>query len=203
MVNQTLEEKMTDLELDAELAEAQAAADEMHAALEISQKAARLDGLLKAKQAQQKLRNAEITLERMTAVTSDRLEKVKPDISQWRSDFERVCKELDELVNQLPVIQGEIFGAGFNLQRASEAVFYSRNPGKIGRGNEADNDIPVEFSAQEGFSELWVKLGGLDDSLNIFPKLTGLSESLAAVIRQYYKKVIYIPKKGLKFFVRK
>ncbi len=201
MVNKTLEEKIFDTELDQEIASAQAAKAQIDEALVLQEQAAALDGLLKQRQAQQELRSAALTLERMTAVSSDRLEKIKPAVLEWRSNFERVCLELEGLVNQLPVIQGEIFGAGFNLQRASENVYYRKNPDKLGRNDDGTSNIPAEFSAQEGFSQAWEQVGGLDDSLYIFPKLSGLSESLAEVIKHFYKKAIYLPKKGLKYFI--
>lgn len=200
MVTKTLGERMDDVELDQEIAAAQAAAAEIEEAVKIRDQAARLDGLLKQRQTQQELRNAELTLERMTAVTNDRLERIKPAVSQWRADFERICLELEGLVNMLPAIQGEIFNTAHNLQRVSENLYYRKNPDKVGMLDNDDSSIPAFLESQGGFAELWAQLGGLDDSLNIFPKLSGLSQSLSEVIKNAYKKAIYYPRKGLKFF---
>jgi hypothetical protein len=109
--------------------------------------------------------------------------------------------ELEGLINRLPAIEGEIINAGHNLLKSSEALYYKVNPSKIGTNDDDTSAIPAYLESQVGFSELWAQLGGLDDSLNIFPKLTGLSESLAEVIKHYYKKAVYLPRKGIKFFM--
>jgi multidrug efflux pump subunit AcrA (membrane-fusion protein) len=204
MVVKTLEEQISEAELNAEIEKAEAAAQTVLEAQALQEQAAALDGLLKQRQAQQELRNAELTLERQRLVSSDRLEKIKPAVLEWRSNFERVVLELEGLVNQLTVIQGEIFGAGLSLQKASEAVYYRTHPRGMGDLEADSSKIPAIFESGDAFNQLWQSVDGLSPDLDIFPKLsTPVEQSLHELIYHAYKRAIYIPKKGLKFFMRK
>jgi gas vesicle protein len=202
MVDKTLDEQMDVIELNQKLREAEEAQAEIDSALSIQEKARSLDSLRKQKSQFEAVKSAETTLEAVSEQSKARLERVQEAVAQWREDFSRALYEVEELIKTLPAIESEIFSAGHALRQASETLYYDKNPGKVGMGdNNADsNDIPMSMSAASGFENEWAQAGGLSPDLAVFPKLSGVAADLSMIIQKRSKATIYNPKFGTRFF---
>lgn len=200
MVIKTLEEQMADVELNQAIQEAEEAQRQIDDAVELQAKARSLASLRKQKAQVDTIQAAETTLEIVSAQAEAQLARVQDAMSQWREDFARACFEIEQLVAELPPIEKEIFSTGFALRRAAEAVYYGRNPEKIGFNDEGTSDIPAEFAAAGGFETAWAQVGGNNPGLDAFQNLSGVAAELAGLIKKASKTTVYISKFGTKFF---
>jgi hypothetical protein len=196
----TLEETMSDLEINQAIQEAEEAQRQIEDAQELQEKAKSLDGLLKAKARAEAISTAEATLKQTSALVATKLLRLQPEVNLWKKNFEHVLAEIEELIKALPPIQKEIVTSGFALQRVSQDLYYKCHPGK--NPLDPDTDIPASLSGENNFDSEWQAVGGASENLDVFPPMptSGVSVELSALIRKMSKVMVYSSKAGTRFF---
>ncbi len=156
--------------LDTQIKEAEAAAAAVEQLEQTKQQAAALPALQAQRERLEAGQRARAQFEHAKGEAQSLLAEAAPDLAEWRSRYEQMLLELDELITSLPELQGRIFGAMRVLATASAAISEAdAQPGDFSGAHQLQRSQEIPDALRAGprdLAQIWGELGGMDARLN-------------------------------------
>jgi hypothetical protein len=201
--------------LDTKIAEARAAADELARQDAIRTKAAQLPALEAEQQRREDQERAEAVLQQVAKRAEIRLAGVQPKVAAWQERLTGVLLEVQELIDELPSLEGEILQTARELSGSVRAVGEAAQPASSptdyfyqAQARAQGNATPDALrGASPTLLRLWRQAGGEDPSLDALGNGTmGLLDSqFGQMLRSELEKrcgMIYRPGRAEVFLAR-
>jgi len=200
------------VDLTKEIEEAQAAAQRVAEQEALREKAAQLPALQAERERSRQQQVAERHLEEVAQRVGIRLARVTPRVKAWRERFSALLLEAQELLDELPTLEGEIVasarelaGAHRGLTEIGQPRDYS-DPYQI-QARQRGQEMPMELrGASPIVSTLWTQAGGADRDLDALGDGVGelLDTETGRVLREAIQRrtFVYTPSRADRFIGR-
>lgn len=173
---------------------------------QLEERAAGLEALLQEQAQAEQLAQALSKVADVTKLAEIQFSHAHKAATSWRQRFGAVCQEIEQLANELPEVQGQIFAPGrelFRVIQSLHSVGYER-PETL-TGFERGESLASKQGRGVSLSRVLAEVGGLSPELSVFGDMTGvdvgsLKAKIAKLLRRGFRGPIFDPGRGARNF---
>jgi len=145
------------------------------------------------------LRDARLRMKQAETRAGQLVGSARADAINWRARFVAVLAEIEGLSADLPRISQKVSAAAIGLTTAAEDLEQANGcaPAWDGADGMIGSQIPYALAGPpDGTSEVWERIGGLDQNFHLFPegkRGNRLTQDVARIITRRSGGVLYQP----------